>query len=64
MSNTIMEEACQNYYCRDNVSLVLVDLKKHYEENEKKRLRQRELDFYDFGELQLQRRNHSQLNLS
>lgn len=64
MSNTIMEEACQDYYCRDNVSLVLVDLKKHYEDNEKKRCQQSKIDFYDFGELHLQRRNHSQLALT
>lgn len=30
MTREIIEEVCQNYYCKDNVSLVMVDLAKHY----------------------------------
>ena len=29
----MIDEACQNFYCRDNVSLVIVDLAKHYQDN-------------------------------
>ena len=63
MSSQIMEEACQDYYCRDNVSLVLVDLKKHYEDNVK-RCQQDKIEFCELGPLNLQRRNNSQLHFS
>lgn len=30
ISRNIIDEACQNFYCRDNVSVVVIDLAKHY----------------------------------
>ena len=32
IARKITDECCTNYNCRDNVSLILVDLKKHYED--------------------------------
>lgn len=29
ISRCLLDEACQNFYCRDNVSLVIIDLAKH-----------------------------------
>lgn len=33
IAKKITDECCTNYNCRDNVSLILVDLKKHREEH-------------------------------
>lgn len=33
MSRKITDESCMDFNCRDNISLVIVDLKKQYEDN-------------------------------
>ena len=30
ISQKITDEACTNYYCKDNVTMMIIDLKKHY----------------------------------
>ena len=30
IANKITEESCMNFNCKDNVSIILVDLNKHY----------------------------------
>ena len=34
IAKKITEECCTNYNCRDNISLILVDLKKHLEDHQ------------------------------
>ena len=33
ISRKITDESCMDFNCRDNISLVIVDLKKQYEDN-------------------------------
>lgn len=33
IAKKITDECCTNYNCRDNISLILVDLKQHFEDN-------------------------------
>lgn len=32
ITKKISDECCTNYNCRDNISIVIVDLKKHYQD--------------------------------
>jgi len=32
IAQKVTDECCMNYFCKDNVTLMLVDLKKHYSE--------------------------------
>ena len=34
ITKKITDESCINYNCRDNITLVIVDLKKHYKDNQ------------------------------
>lgn len=58
ISRNVIDEACQNFYCRDNVSLVVVDLAKHYRDN---LARFEAADLKEAASLDL-RRIHSQLS--
>ena len=33
ITKKITDESCINYNCRDNITLVIVELKKHYKDN-------------------------------
>lgn len=35
IAQKITDEACTNYYCKDNVTLIIIDLKKHYNDFQK-----------------------------
>lgn len=32
IAKMVTEECCTNYYCKDNITLIIIDLKKHYAE--------------------------------
>lgn len=45
IASKIVDESCTNYNCRDNISLILVDLNKHYYDNMAKRDLEKTINF-------------------
>ena len=33
ITQKVTDECCTNYHCKDNVTLIIVDLKKHYNDH-------------------------------
>ena len=33
IAKKVADECCTNYYCKDNVTLIIIDLKKHYNDH-------------------------------